>query len=162
MNKPIKILFVCVKKGVRASVAQAIISQQSNYNIQAVAACFETGGTPSFLKEELSNFITFPEDESCKTIFEWRDPKENFDYVITMCDETGEEHCEVFNKVVHTVSSQIPSHKHWSIPNLGRACELQGEDRTYFVAKVVGKIASEIERLIESENIEIHLASQGL
>ncbi|WP_253821971.1 hypothetical protein [Vibrio sp. T3Y01] len=57
---PINILFVCVKKGVRAAIAKAIVEQQSNGVVQATCSGFETGGTPQAILDELSNLLCVP------------------------------------------------------------------------------------------------------
>ncbi|NLS13837.1 hypothetical protein HGP28_13145 [Vibrio sp. SM6] len=152
-DKPIKILFVCVKKGVRASIAKGIMNIQGRGKVHASAASFEKGGIPQFLREEIIRFVEMPTDEVCKTVFEWNEFIEQFDYVITLCDES-EEQCAIFNKITHTISSNNLLRRHWSIPNLSKAGELQGKDRTDFVAKVISKIATEVDNFIETENIK--------
>lgn len=119
-DKPIKILFVCVKKGVRASIAKSIMNSQGNGKIQAAAASFEPGGIPRPLEEDITRLVEMSTDETCKTIFEWKQSNTRFDYVITLCNES-EEQCSIFKKTVHLVFSHTPSYRYWSIPNLAKA-----------------------------------------
>ena len=153
-NKPIKILFVCVKKGVRASIAKSIMNFQGNGKIQAAAASFEKGSIPQLLEQDITRLVEMSTDEVCKTIFEWQQAGTRFDYVITLCDES-EEQCAILKKTVHSVYSHTSSFRYWSIPNLAKAMDFQGDDRAKFVTKVIGKIAVEVDSLIEVENFRI-------
>ncbi|MEZ8554777.1 hypothetical protein AB6D14_24235, partial [Vibrio splendidus] len=102
---PIKVLFVCVKKGVRAAIAKAIVEQQSNGMIQATCSGFEPGETPQAILDELSNLFDVPIQTESKTIFEHKKTNENFDYVITLCDQISNEQCNLFVECVNVVCS---------------------------------------------------------
>lgn len=147
-EKPIEILFVCVKKGVRASIAKAILNTKGSGKVYACAASFEEGGIPQFLQEEIIGFVDMPTDEVCKTVFGWNGFIKQFDYVITLCDES-EEMCDIFTKVIHSISSNTQLRRNWSIPNLAKAIELKGKDRTDFVARVISQISVEVDNLLE-------------
>ncbi|WP_116870083.1 hypothetical protein [Vibrio splendidus] len=146
----IKVLFVCVKKGVRAAIAKAIVEQQSNGRIQATCSGFEPGETPQAILDELSNLFDVPIQTESKTVFEHKKTNENFDYVITLCDQISNEQCNLFVECVNVVCSHIPNRLHWTIPNLGSALELSGNDRTMFVKEVVDQITLEASTLIKS------------
>ncbi|CAH7020325.1 hypothetical protein AB6D20_009690 [Vibrio splendidus] len=154
---PIKVLFVCVKKGVRAAIAKAIVEQQSNGMIQATCSGFEPGETPQAILDELSNLFDVPIQTESKTIFEHKKTNENFDYVITLCDQISNEQCNLFVECVNVVCSHIPNRLRWSIPNLGAALELSGNDRTIFIKEVVDQITFEVGQLVASTPIK----SQG-
>ncbi len=70
---PVKVLFVCVKKGVRAAIAKRIVELQSNgwYTLAAVVWLWPT--PPSSLRE-LPNMldVAIIIGES-KTVFEYKD-----------------------------------------------------------------------------------------
>ena len=147
---PINVLFVCVKKGVRAAIAKAIVEQQSNGMIQATCSGFETGGTPQAILDELSNLLDVSIETESKTVFEYKRRNENFDYVITLCDQVSHEQCNVFVECVNVVCSHIPYKLHWAIPNLGVALELSGNDRTMFVKKIIDQITLEVAQLLSN------------
>ncbi|MFA0232987.1 hypothetical protein AB4491_28970, partial [Vibrio sp. 10N.261.45.A7] len=147
---PIKVLFVCVKKGVRAAIAKAVVEQQSNGIIQASCCGFEPGETPKVILDELSNMLDVAIIGESKTVFEYKKTNEKFDYVITLCDQASSEQCHLFVECVNVVCSHIPNRLHWAIPNLGAAIELSGHDRTVFVKEVVDQITLEVAQLLES------------
>ncbi|WP_061019251.1 arsenate reductase [Vibrio splendidus] len=147
---PINVLFVCVKKGVRAAIAKAIAEQQSNGVIHASCCGFEPGVTPKVILDELSNLLDVTIKTESKTVFEYKRTNENFDYVITLCDQISNEQCDLFVECVNVVCSHIPNRLHWAIPNLGAAIELSGHDRTVFVKEVVDQITLEVAQLLES------------
>ncbi|CAH6810094.1 Protein-tyrosine-phosphatase [Vibrio chagasii] len=151
---PINILFVCVKKGVRAAIAKAIVEQKSNGMIQATCSGFETGGTPQAILDELSNLLCVPIQTESKTVFEYKKTKENFDYVITLCDQISIEQCNLFVECVNVVYSHIPNKLRWNIPNLGVALELSGDDRTMFVKEVVDQITFEVSQLVANTQVK--------
>ena len=151
---PINILFVCVKKGVRAAIAKAIVEQQSNGMVQATCSGFETGGTPQAILDELSNLLCVPIQTESKTVFEYKKTKENFDYVITLCDQISIEQCNLFVECVNVVYSHIPNKLRWNIPNLGAALELSGNDRTMFVKEVVDQITFEVSQLVANTQVK--------
>ena len=151
---PINILFVCVKKGVRAAIAKAIVEQQSNGVVQATCSGFETGGTPQAILDELSNLLCVPIQTESKTVFEYKKTKENFDYVITLCDQISIEQCNLFVECVNVVYSHIPKKLRWNIPNLGAALELSGNDRTMFVKEVVDQITFEVSQLVANTQVK--------
>ncbi|NOI89921.1 hypothetical protein F0235_05635 [Vibrio splendidus] len=145
---PINILFVCVKKGVRAAIAKAIVEQESNGMLQATCSGFEPGETPQVILDELSNLLNVSIKTESKTVFEYKRTNENFDYVITLCDKVSNEQCDLFVECVNVVCSHIPNRLHWAVPNLGSALELSGHDRAAFVKAVVDQITFEVTQLL--------------
>ncbi|WP_333912795.1 arsenate reductase/protein-tyrosine-phosphatase family protein [Vibrio coralliirubri] len=151
---PIKVLFVCVKKGVRAAIAKAIVEQQSNGMIQATCSGFEPGEVPLAILDELSSVLDVPIKTESKTVFEYKRTNENFDYVITLCDQISHEQCHVFVDCVKVICSHIPNRLSWTIPNLGAALELSGNERTMFVKEVVDQITFEVAQLVANTQIK--------
>ena len=145
---PIKILFVCVKKGVRAAIAKAMVDQQSNGMIQASCSGFEVGQTPQVILDELSNVLDLTIRGESKTVFEYKKTNEKFDYVITLCDQSSNEQCNLFVGCVNVVCSHVPHRLHWAIPNLVAALELSGSERTQFVREVVEQIDLKVTQLV--------------
>lgn len=147
---PIKVLFVCVKKGVRAAIAKAIVEQKSNGMIQATCSGFEPGPTPPVIIEELSNVLDVSITSESKTVFQYKKNDEDFDYVITLCDKVSHEQCHMFVECVDVVCSHVPNRLQWTIPNLANALELTGNDRTLFVKRVVEQINLKVMQLLET------------
>lgn len=145
---PIKILFVCVKKGVRAAIAKAMVDQRSNGMIQVSCSGFEAGQTPQVILDELSNVLDLVIRGESKTVFEYKKTNEKFDYVITLCDQSSNEQCNLFVGCVNVVCSHVPHRLHWAIPNLVVALELSGSERTQFVREVVEQIDLKVTELV--------------
>lgn len=145
---PVKVLFVCVNKGVRAAIAKAIVELQSNGMIHASCCGFEPGPTPQVLLDELSNMLDVAIIGESKTLFEYKKTNEKFDYVITLCDQASNEQCHLFIGCVNLVCSHVPHRLHWAIPNLVAALELSGSERTQFVRKVVEQIDLKVTQLV--------------
>ncbi|PME30960.1 hypothetical protein BCV39_07815 [Vibrio sp. 10N.286.55.E10] len=145
---PVKVLFVCVKKGVRAAIAKAMVELQSNGMIHASCCGFESGPTPQVLLDELSNMLDVAIIGESKTVFEFKKTNERFDYVITLCDQSSNEQCNLFVGCVNVVCSHVPHRLHWAIPNLAAALELSGSERTQFVRGVVEQIDLKVAQLV--------------
>lgn len=121
--------------------------------VEATCSGFETGGTPQAILDELSNLLCVPIQPESKTVFEYKKTKQNFDYVITLCDQISLEQCNLFVECVSVVYSHIPNKLRWNIPNLRAALELSGNDRTMFVKEVVDQITFEVSQLVA--NIQV-------
>ena len=145
---PINVLFVCVKKGVRAAIAKAIAEQQSNGMIHASCCGFEPGATPKVILDELSNLLDVTIKTESKTVFEYKRANENFDYVITLCDQISNEQCDLFVGCVNLVCSHVPHRLHWAIPNLAGAIDLPERERAQFVRGVVEQIDLKVTQLV--------------
>ena len=145
---PINVLFVCVKKGVRAAIAKAIAEQQSNGMIHASCCGFEPGATPKVILDELSNLLDVTIKTESKTVFEYKKTNEKFDYVITLCDQASNEQCHLFVGCVNLVCSHVPHRLHWAIPNLAGAIDLPERERAQFVRGVVEQIDLKVTQLV--------------
>ena len=145
---PVKVLFVCVKKGVRAAIAKAIVEQQSNGMIHASCCGFEPGATPKVLLEELSKMLDVEIIGESKTVFEYKKTNEKFDYVITLCDQASNEQCHLFVGCVNLVFSHVPNKLHWAIPNLASAIDLPERGRRQVVKEVVEQINFKVVQLL--------------
>ncbi|CDT86964.1 arsenate reductase [Vibrio coralliirubri] len=150
---PISVLFVCVKKGVRAAIAKAMVEQKSNGMIRATCSGFEPGETPKVILDELSNVLDVAVKAESKTVFEYKKANEKFDYVITLCDQASDEQCHLFIGCVNVVCSHAPHRLHWAIPNLAAALELSGNERTQFVKKVVELINLKVTQLLATAQV---------
>ena len=145
---PVKVLFVCVKKGVRAAIAKAMVELQSNGMIHASCCGFESGPTPQVLLDELSNMLDVAIIGESKTLFEYKKTNEKFDYVITLCDQASNEQCHLFVGCVNLVCSHVPHRLHWAIPNLAGAIDLPERERAQFVRGVVEQINLKVTQLV--------------
>ncbi|CAK3679183.1 protein-tyrosine-phosphatase [Vibrio crassostreae] len=137
-----------MKKGVRAATAKAMVELQSNGMIHASCCGFESGPTPQVLLDELSNMLDVAIIGESKTVFEFKKTNERFDYVITLCDQSSNEQCNLFVGCVNVVCSHVPHRLHWAIPNLAAALELSGSERTQFVRGVVEQIDLKVAQLV--------------
>jgi arsenate reductase len=112
-----RILFVCTFFGGRARIAELYAEQFSSGQIEVFSSGFESGsihGLPlAVMEEEGFNFPTDP----LVTVFERYANIENYDYVITLCDEASAEQCPMFRDSVDMVYGKRAKVLPWSVPD---------------------------------------------
>lgn len=111
----LKVLFVCIDQGARAQIAEHYFSKHSLGSISAVSSSFEQGvinGLPNRVMQEdghLAPLISPP------SIFDRFANNESFDLVISICDESGSEHCPIFRDCIRKLYGGTSDIEHWSI-----------------------------------------------
>ena len=100
----IKILFVCVHNSARSQMAEAFVNTLYNDRFSAESAGLEPGVLNQFVVKSMSEIGIDISQNKTKDVFEFYEKGENYDYVITVCDEASGERCPVFpgaKKLIH-------------------------------------------------------------
>jgi arsenate reductase len=113
----IKVLFVCTYFGGRAKIAEVQADSLTDEKYEVFSSGFESGTLGGLclevMKDEYPNFPTAP----LKTIFDRYHNGEQFDYVITLCDDLTFEHCSMLLDSITHLFSTTSQLVHWSIPD---------------------------------------------
>jgi arsenate reductase len=91
-----KVLFVCIHNSARSQMAEAFLNQRCGDAFEAQSAGIEPGRlNPVVVQvmQEIGIDISGSRTKSCAEMLE---SKQQFAYVVTVCDETSAERCPVF------------------------------------------------------------------
>jgi arsenate reductase len=103
------VLFVCIHNSARSQLAEEILRKLAGDRFEVMSAGVEPGELNHFvvavLKEKGINIA----GKATRSVREVLDAGPGFDYVITVCDETGAERCPVFPGKVER--------RHWGFPD---------------------------------------------
>jgi len=94
--KKTKVLFVCIHNSARSQMAEAFANSQAGSKCEAFSAGLEAGTlNPDVVEVMKEEGIDISKKRS-KSVQEFLDKKEIFDYVVTVCDKASAEKCPVF------------------------------------------------------------------
>jgi arsenate reductase len=95
-NNKIKVLFVCVHNSARSQMAEAFLKQFGGDKFQVESAGLEPGKLNPFVIEVMKEINIDISGNSTNSVFDFIKQGKNFNYVITVCDETSGEKCPLF------------------------------------------------------------------
>ena len=95
MNKQ-TVLVVCVHNSARSQMAEAFINQLGSERFVAESAGIEPGKLNPVVVEAMREIGIDISSNRVKSVDEFLDAGREFDYVITVCDESQAEGCPVF------------------------------------------------------------------
>jgi arsenate reductase (thioredoxin) len=105
-GKKIKVLFVCIHNSARSQMAEAFLNHLAGDRFEAKSAGLEPGvlnpPTVEVMREAGIDIST----NQTKGVFDFYKRGAIFNYVITVCDETGAERCPIFPGITKRL--------HWS------------------------------------------------
>ncbi|MCA9399632.1 MAG: arsenate reductase ArsC [Candidatus Omnitrophica bacterium] len=90
-----KILFVCIHNSARSQMAEAFVNQLAGDRFEAKSAGIEPGRLNPVVVEVMQDIGIDISSHQTKSVQQFIDDKEVFDYIITVCDETSAERCPV-------------------------------------------------------------------
>jgi len=125
--------------------------------IEASSSSFESekiGPLPVLVMKEMGVLL---ETSPPKSIFERLKHREEFDFIVAICDPASDEQVEVFISSVDTLYGKTAQRLIWSIPNF-RSLSGTDEERKEGARKLRDRIKTEILRFLSSLNIESKLA----
>jgi arsenate reductase len=114
MDSP-SILFVCTLRGARARIAELYAHKLGDPELRMASACFEPGairGLPVKITREIG--MEFPED-LVSSVFQMFRTGQSFDHVVSMCDESGAELCDLFRRNVDVMYAKKSRRLSWDI-----------------------------------------------
>ena len=114
--QPIRVLFVCSKRGARATIAAILARQLGGPDIEAETASYDPGpirGVPLDLITELAGEAP-PVPEM---VFERFQRDERYDHVVTMCSASSVVVCPLFNSGIDALFSKKATRHSWAVPD---------------------------------------------
>ena len=95
MNKK-KVLFVCVHNSARSQMAEAFLKQMAGDRFEVESAGLEPGKLNPIVVEAMKEIGIDISGNRTKSVFDFYKQGKQYDYVITVCDESRSEACPTF------------------------------------------------------------------
>lgn len=92
----IKILFVCIHNSARSQMAEAFVNSLAEGKIFAQSAGLTPGKMNPLVVAVMNEIGLDLSKNRAKSVAEFIDRRESFDYVVTVCDEASAEQCPAF------------------------------------------------------------------
>jgi arsenate reductase len=94
--EPEKWLFVCIHNSARSQMAEAFMNQLSGGRIVAESAGIEPGNLNPIVVKAMAEIDIDISGNGTKSVFELLNRGEQYDVVVTVCDEASAERCPAF------------------------------------------------------------------
>ena len=137
----IKILFVCIHNSARSQMAEAFANQFGAEKIIAESAGLKKGKLNPFVVEVMHDINIDISKNDTNTVEEFISAGKEFDYLITVCDETNGERCPIYPGLV---KDRI----HWTFEDPS-AVKGSIEEKLEFARKVRDQIKVKVEEFVE-------------
>jgi len=98
-NKPMdkqKVLFICVHNSARSQMAEALLKQLAGDRFEAESAGLQPSKLNPLAVEAMKEIGIDISQNKTKSVFEFYKQGKQYDYVITVCDESQSGACPVF------------------------------------------------------------------
>ncbi len=132
-----RVLFVCIHNSGRSQMAEAFLQLLAGDRFEAESAGLEPASLNPLVVEVMKEIGIDISGNRTKGIFEFIKAGKLFNYVITVCDETGDNRCPIFPGYTKRL--------HWNFPDPS-ALEGTHEEKL----KKAGEIRDEIRAKIEA------------
>ena len=104
-----KVLFVCIHNSARSQMAEAFLNKLGSGKFTAESAGIEPGTLNPIVAEAMLEVGLDISNNTCDSVERFIPRGEEFDYVITVCDETSAERCPTFPGATTRL--------HWGFPD---------------------------------------------
>ena len=104
-----KVLFVCIHNSARSQMAEAFLNKLGDGKFTAESAGIEPGTLNPIVAEAMLEMGLDISNNTCDSVERFIPRSEEFDYVITVCDETSAERCPTFPGATTRL--------HWGFPD---------------------------------------------
>ena len=104
-----KVLFVCIHNSARSQMAEAFLNKLGDGKFAAESAGIEPGTLNPIVAEAMLEVGLDISNNTCDSVEHFMPRREEFDYVITVCDETSAERCPTFPEATKRL--------HWGFPD---------------------------------------------
>ncbi|NCU33359.1 MAG: arsenate reductase ArsC [Candidatus Moranbacteria bacterium] len=91
-----RVLFVCIHNSARSQMAEAFLKKFGGDRFEVESAGIEPGKLNPVVVEVMKEIGIDISSHKTKSVKDFIDRKEHFDYVVTVCDETSAERCPIF------------------------------------------------------------------
>jgi arsenate reductase (thioredoxin) len=108
----LKVLFVCVHNSARSQMAEAYLNKIGGDRFKAESAGLEPGKLNPIVVEAMKEDGIDISGKETNSVFDYLNEGREYDYVITVCDESSGERCPIFptpSKDLHRL--------HWGFPD---------------------------------------------
>lgn len=92
----IRVLFVCIHNSARSQMAEVLLNAVAGDKYEAESAGIEPGTLNPLAVEALNEIDIDISKNKTKSVFDFIKAGKQFNYVITVCDETSAERCPFF------------------------------------------------------------------
>lgn len=136
-----KVLFICVHNSARSQIAEAFLKQMAGDRFEVESAGLEPGKLNPAAIEVMQELGIDISQNKTKNAFDFYKQGKQYDYVITVCDESQSGACPVFPGRGERI--------HWSFDDPARFQGTQ-EERLEKTRQVRDKIKQQIEQWLGS------------
>lgn len=91
-----RVLFVCIHNSGRSQMAEALLRHLAGDRFEAESAGFEPGTLNPVVVASLKEIGIDISKAKTKSVFDLRAQNREYDYVVTVCDESTAERCPLF------------------------------------------------------------------
>jgi arsenate reductase len=102
------VLFICVHNAARSQMAEAFLRQLGGDRFKVESAGFEPTAINPYVIEVMAEEGVDLSRKKTQRVFDLYKQGRNFDYVITVCDETHDAQCPVFPGMTHRLHLPFP------------------------------------------------------
>lgn len=95
MNKK-RIMFVCIHNSARSQMCEAFVRHYAPEMFEAHSSGIEAGKLNPLVVKAMNEIGVSMEGQYAKPAMEYIERGEEFDYVVTVCDESSAERCPMF------------------------------------------------------------------
>jgi arsenate reductase len=96
MTNKKRVLFVCIHNSGRSQMAEALLRSVAGDRFEAESAGFEPGKLNPIVVASLNEIGIDISQAKTKSVFDLREQNRNYQYVVTVCDESSSERCPIF------------------------------------------------------------------
>jgi arsenate reductase (thioredoxin) len=96
-----KVLFVCIHNSARSQMSEAFLKKLAGDKFQVESAGLEPGNLNPLAVEVMKEVGIDISGNQTKSAFDFYKQGKQYDYVITVCDESQSERCPVFPNTQH-------------------------------------------------------------
>ena len=104
-----RVLFICVHNSARSQMAEAFLKKYGGDRFDVESAGLKPGKLNPVVIEVMKEVGIDISQNKTKSVFDFYKQGNQYDYVITVCDETQAGMCPVFPNTIETL--------HWSFPD---------------------------------------------
>jgi arsenate reductase (thioredoxin) len=142
MHQIIKVLFVCIHNSSRSQMAETFLNTLGGNIFSAESAGLEPGQLNPLVVKSMSETGIDISGNKTKSVLDFLNKGKQFDYVITVCDETSGERCPVF--------PGNSKRLHWTFEDPSSFTGTE-EEQLFKIGKVRDAIRLKIEEFIKSK-----------
>lgn len=145
-----RILYVCTFWGVRSCIAELLTNALALPDVEAFSAGFESGRIGRLPIEAMSKQGLELQHESPPTVFHYARKSEQFDVVVTLCNEASQENFQILYDMVDMLFAEKAEILHWNIRDFMNITDDTHEARLRSAENIVYEIKVAIDQCFGS------------